>query len=94
VTLEALLALLGRRGMSVATAAGRVRLEGPAGALTPDVLREVAAHKPAILALLTDEACWACGSQAWWIPPHGRRVCGVCHPDPWTARRDDGGAHS
>ncbi len=26
--------------------------------------------------------CWVCGSNAWWLTPDGRWLCGKCHPNP------------
>lgn len=49
----ALLQDLTARGVVLTAEAGRLRFRGPAGAVTPDLRRQLAAHKAALVALLS-----------------------------------------
>ena len=55
-TPEALLARLRALGFRLTANGGRLNVAGPAGKLTPDLREQIAAHKPALLALLAAEA--------------------------------------
>ncbi|HOK32545.1 MAG TPA: hypothetical protein PKX69_10730, partial [Limnochordia bacterium] len=65
-------------------AGDKLRIDAPAGALTPDLKEALRQHKPALVALFKERArpdvCRVCHSAKWWIGKHGGRVCGVCHP--------------
>ncbi len=81
-----LVATLRQRGVTLRPAGGKIRFR-PAELVTPDLLAELAAHKPAVLALLAAEAvapspCLSCGSRRRWrCPPLGVRwICPRCHP--------------
>lgn len=53
---QVLLSRLRQRGVKVSlTAANRIRLEAPAGVLTPELKKAILANKPALLALLQQE---------------------------------------
>lgn len=56
MTAVALLAELRSRGASVAVVGDRVRVEAPAGTITPEIRQTLASYKPALLAILNDEA--------------------------------------
>src|SRR5437762_13407508 len=71
VTAAALLAYLERLGVRVAIDGARLRLDAPAGTLTPDLLATLAAHKPALLGLLATPADTASGqprNEATFLP--------------------------
>lgn len=53
MTAAALLAELRNRGAAVAVAGARLRIEAPAGTVTPEIREELAAHKPELLRLLS-----------------------------------------
>ena len=60
----------------------------PKSALTPEVLDELRARKPEVLACLRTGAdsgeanliCYACRESRFWHSIHGQVVCAVCHP--------------
>lgn len=54
MTAVALLRELRQRGATVAVIGDRLRIEAPAGRLTPELKTELSVRKPELLALLTD----------------------------------------
>jgi len=82
-TLSLLLAELARRGVDMWAEGERLRYRAPRGALAPELLEALRAHKAALVGLLRDaprDACYACGHRDWWRRPGGPWTCAVCHP--------------
>ena len=82
-----LLKELWRRHVQVAADGNRLLVDAPAGALTPELRTEIAAHKDELLAelaaaLFPDEPrapCPTCGRMAWaWSAVRGRYICFHC----------------
>jgi DNA polymerase-1 len=61
---RALLRTVEAAGLTLAAAGGKLRLTGPACAITPDVRRAVASHKPALLGLLAPQTAYTLISDA------------------------------
>lgn len=76
MTAAALLARLTGMGISVTAEGGRLRLRGEERAITPELLAEVQAHKPALLACLHPAAALG---QA--LPPDDRIARLAMQPD-------------
>jgi hypothetical protein len=49
------------RSVTVTAAGSRLHYRGPAGAIDPELLARLAAHKPDLLATLSRPACAGCG---------------------------------
>ena len=64
--LDALLADLGARGVTLAAEDGQLKVQAPKGALTPALRDALAAHKPALLARLAGDG------RIPLVPHHGR----------------------
>jgi hypothetical protein len=93
------LATLHDLGVILSVESGRLKVDAPRGALTPELRQEIAARKEALLGLLRrlpedagapedappDFAC-IYRHPALWRRPDGGWACGVCHPDPRAPR--------
>ena len=92
---DALLAEVTRLGIRLMVNGGKLRVEAPAGTLTPELRTALAASKPAILARLRvslalapptparprpEGACRMCGGLDYWLSIHGGLACEICHP--------------
>ena len=75
---------LRRRGLRLRPNGDKLRLEGPARLLTPDLRERLTHAKMEILAALKREAapgaCGACRGTNFWYSVHGAVVCWMCHP--------------
>ena len=80
-----LLASLHAAGVEVVQAHDNLRLRGPEGALTPDLLAAVKQHKPALLRLLVDREAHPGSATA---PAPDRPACG--HADAIVVMYVDG----
>lgn len=74
-----LLAQLRRQGILLTAVDGRLRVDGPQGALTDDLRRTLAANKTELLGLL---ACTDCRGP---LPPDHRYRCGPCVTAAWQS---------
>lgn len=79
-------------GASVSLVGDKLRVEAPAGVLTPDLRRELIEHKAELVRLLRPApdlpppVCDRCGGTLFWQSvAYGPWTCARCHP-PHTRR--------
>lgn len=93
MTAATLLDRLRSLGASVSLVGDRLRVEAPAGTLTPELRQELAEHKAELVRLLRPvvndlppPVCDRCGSALFWQSiARGPWICLRCHP-PRTRR--------
>lgn len=82
-------------GASVSVVEDKLRVEAPAGVLTPDLKTALIEYKAALIALLRQRVeedgmpkapCSRCGGRRFWISrAHGPPTCAACWPPPKNA---------
>lgn len=93
MTAEAILERLRSLGASVSLAGDKLRVEAPAGVLTPDLKAALIEHKAELVRLLRPvvndlppPVCDRCGGALFWQSiAYGPWTCARCHP-PHTRR--------
>jgi len=84
MTAEALLSELRSLGASVAAVGGRLRIEAPAGTMTPEIREALTTYKTELLALLSSAACQPCEHAAHdseladWYRRNPHLTCARC----------------
>ena len=77
---------LARRGIELSvTSAGKIHYRAPGGALTPELMAELAAHKPELVKLLSTHRCWICADLSTG-EVNGRHYCSRHLPVTPTTR--------